>query len=332
MTTFRKKVLIGLKESKELMKRSNSHFSIGLDLGGTKLAAALINEKGSILRQFRVPIELGTDSSPSKAQRRVIGLMGDMIEQLVREFPKETKGSKFRGIGLASAGPMDILAGNLVQPSNFPGWKTFPILRLVREVAAARGLKTHVQFQNDAIAAALAEGWVGHARGLSSFAVITIGTGIGTGVIFEGRPCQSRGMGSEFGHMIVEPGTTVEEVAAGPALIRSAQRLGIPVENLHELVQDYPDRVPEVFAPMSDALSSLCYNLSIGFHLQGMFISGGVSALRKYFLKDIVQKYKQKIHRFNPAFECPIRFAKTGNDAGVVGAAALCFMDSGKQK
>lgn len=309
-----------------MAKRTQAQFSIGLDLGGTKLAAALVRADGSILQQVRVPIELHKDSSPLKAQKRVLGLMGDLLEQIMTDHPKETRGPYFNGIGLASAGPLDVETGELIYPSNFPGWKRVPIRQLLQKEAASRGLKSQVFFQNDAIAASLAEGWVGHARGLRSFVVITVGTGIGTGVIFEGRPCQSRGMGSEFGHMIVEPGTTVEEVAAGPALIRKAHSLGMPIRDLHELVRDYPHRAPEIFEPMADALSSLCYNLSIGFYLQGIYISGGVSALRSHFLSSLIHRYKQKMSRFNPAFACPIKFAKTGNDAGVVGAAALCFL------
>lgn len=309
-------------------------YTIGFDLGGTKLAAALLDNNGEMLDFIKVPVDMKREKSATQTQKRVIGLMADIAMDFKKRFPKETTGKNFLGIGLASAGPLNAEEGKLVHPVNYPGWKIVPIRDLVQREVQSRGFKTKVHFQHDATAAALAEGWVGGGRGMDSFAVVSVGTGVGSGVIFNGFPAQSRGMGSEYGHTIVDfkklqaqpdqlHHCTVEGVASGTGLLRRAKELGFTGNSVEELIEAKDAKYDVLFKEMSWALACLCYNLSIGYNLERIFISGGLIKIKNLYFNDMKSHYKKMIQQMNPAFECKIEIAKTKNHAGVLGAGYL---------
>jgi len=317
-------------------------YTIGLDLGGTKLAAALVNHRGEIIDSSKVPVGFRDSEPPATSQRRLVSLMAEICVDFRRRYPSETK--RLNGIGLASAGPLNVEDGELINPVNFPKWKTVPIRKMLEAELKCFDMPFKVSFQNDAIAAALAEGWVGSAKNMSSYAVVTVGTGIGTGVVFNGRPCQSRGMGSEFGHLIFDGpklGTeqrkhlSVEGVASGTGLLRRARERGFTGYSVEELVEQI--KVGEtkwlpLFDDMARALSLLCYSLSIGFNLEGILFSGGLLKVRELYLDKTREYYRQLIADFNPRFECRLQAAKTRQAAGVIGAAYLPLLVSGPTK
>lgn len=312
-------------------------YTIGLDLGGTKLAAALLNQQGDILDFIKVPVDMKRENSPLKTQKRVIQLMADICLDFKNRFPKETASSCFRGVGLASAGPLNAEEGKLVHPVNYPGWKVVPIRDLVEKEIRARGFKTKVHFQHDGTAAALAEGWVGGGKGMKSYAVVTIGTGVGSGVIFQGRPCQTKGMGSEYGHTIVDfkglqknPDRlhlhTVEGVASGTGLLRRAKEMGFQGHSVEELVNTKDEKYKALYDDMAWALACLCYDLSIGYNLEKIFLSGGLIKIKGLYMAQLKKHYQKLIRQMNPAFECKIDIAKTKNQAGVLGAGYLPYL------
>lgn len=315
-------------------------FTIGLDLGGTKLASALLDHNGEMIDFIKVPVEMNKEGSPLKTQKRVISLMADICHDFKKRYPKETDGKFFKGVGLASAGPLDTEKGLLVNPINFPGWKKVAIRDDLKNELQKQKIKTSVSFQNDAIAAALAEGWIGGAKSMETYAVVTIGTGIGTGVIFNGKPCHSKGMGSEFGHLIADMNAvmknskdlkkhTVEGIASGTGLLRRAKELGFSGESVEELVLAYRSGRKEyqvLFDEMAFAIAVLCYNLSIGFHLDGIFLSGGLIKIKDLYLENLKDNYNNLITTFNPGFKTKITPAKTGNHAGVIGAGYLPYL------
>lgn len=313
-------------------------YTIGFDLGGTKLAAALVKEDGKIVSYTKVPVNMKGAGSPQKAQKMVVQLIADVARDFKNRFPTECSPSRLQGLGLASAGPMNVEKGILINPVNYPGWKTFPLLQKVKDKVRQSGLKSPVYFQNDAIAASLAESWVGGAKKMSSYAVVTIGTGIGTGVILNGQPCQTKGAGSEFGHLLIDFSSvqkkpqdlshfTVEGTASGTALIRRAKEKGFKGNSVEELILLKDSKYQTLFDDMAWALAVLCYNLSIGFHLDGIFLSGGLIKIQDRFYTKTLTHYKKLIRQFNPMFECPITIAKTKNQAGVLGAAFLPWLD-----
>lgn len=312
-------------------------FTIGFDLGGTKLAAALLNSSGEMIDFIKVPVDMKREKSALKTQKRIISLMADIAQDFKNRFPQQTSAKNFIGIGLASAGPLNTAEGKLTNPVNFPGWKIVPIRDLLEKEVRSRGFKTKVYFQHDATAAALAEGWVGGATKMSSYAVVTVGTGVGTGLIFNGMPAQSRGMGSEYGHMVIDykklqaspdklHHCTVEGNASGTGLLRRAKDLGFPGQSIEELVALKDPKYDVLYQDMALALASLCYNLTIGYNLEQIFLSGGLIKIKDLYFKNLKAHYKNMVRQFNPAFECKIEIAKTKNHAGILGAGYLPYL------
>src|SRR5262249_53220706 len=147
---------------------------LSYDLGGTKVAVGVVDEKGKVLDELRVPVVI------QEGKTAVIRQLGVLGNELLR---------KHRGIkrvGMASAGPVDPVKGLLLDPTNFVtaagGWGKTPITRLLSEK-----VKRPVRLENDAAAAILAEHWVGAAKKYDNAMILTLGTGLGVGVIANGE-------------------------------------------------------------------------------------------------------------------------------------------------
>lgn len=333
-------------------QKSDSSYTVGIDLGGTKVAVALVSNQGNIITQCRkptVPPEFAhhdprSDSAepkPNQVKKHVdyvVAAIADAVEEVLNS---KVRGS-LSGIGLASAGPMDLEKGTLEEPSNFRGWKVVPLVRLLKERLAKKKIRAPLKFQNDAMAAALGEGWVGQARGLNTFAMITVGTGIGTGVVLNGRPSQSSGMGSEWGHLLVDARgvsedlsdyetRTVEGLASGTGLAHRAREAGLKIDSVAELAalaRTGDSHAKRLFNEGAEALAALLYSLSLGYHPEKFVISGGMLAIRDCFLPETTRLYKSLMRARYPKFLAPVQIAKLGNDAGVIGAARLTLLSS----
>lgn len=331
-----------------LKKQSRSDdFTVGIDLGGTKVATALVNSKGRILAETTHPTlpkdwrsQPAEDPTPKKVREHIQYVVETMTASTLEVLAKAPAKGRLLGIGLASAGPMDVEKGFLNHPSNLRGWKTVPLVRLLKESLVAKKVKSDITFQNDAIAAALGEGWIGRAQGCETYAVITVGTGIGTGVILRGQPAQSRGMGSEWGHLLVNCSglmndhedyevRTVEGLASGTGLIARAKTQGFEGKRASDLAvaARIGNRIAQgVFNESSEALAALLYSLSLGFHPEKFVFSGGLLSIRDCFLPKTIELYKALMRTRYPDFLAPVQTAKLGSRAGVIGAARLPFM------
>lgn len=328
-------------------------FTIGLDLGGTKVAVALIDNTGRIITQTSrivtppsMPqLDPRDPYQPTALEVRkhvdyVAASMAEAVHQ-VSEGLAPSERRRIRGLGLASAGPMDIRKGLLIEVSNMKGWKKVPIVQKLKEACLREDLRAFVTkpigFQNDAIAAALGEGWIGLAKKSQTYVMITVGTGIGTGVILNGKPAQSQGMGSEWGHIIGDVrgfskranrayDSEVEGIASGTGLVRQAKLRGWGFENAHQIAEaarEGDKRALELFTQCSEALAGLFYTLSLGFNPEVFAVSGGMLGISEFFLPQAIAIYQEGIRSKYPAFEKPIRVSKLGTKAGVIGAARL---------
>jgi Transcriptional regulator/sugar kinase len=323
--------------------KTQTTFTLGFDLGGTKLASALLDNRGEIVDFIKVPVHMKSDGNALATQKRILTLMSDIAIDFKNRFPAETTGARFKGVGLASAGPLNTEQGKLVNPVNYPGWKIVPIRDMLQKELDRVKFKSKVHFQHDATAAALAEGWVGGAKGMNSFALVTVGTGVGTGLIFNGMPAQSGGMGSEYGHTVVNlPGlqmhpdrlhhNTVEGIASGTGLLRRAKEMGFAGSSIEELVIEKDEKYQPLYQDMGWALATLCYNLSIGYNVEKIFVSGGLIKIKDLYFKEMKSHYSSMIRQMNADFECKIEIAKTKNHAGVIGAGYLPYLYSKSAK
>src|SRR2546427_10490513 len=198
-------------------------FVIGVDVGGTKVAAGLVDHRGEIFSQTRTPMMPNGNAAAGLAA--VTSAIDSMSARSVND-PK-TQGS-IRGIGICSPGPLDPKTGLVINPPNVPCWRNFPLAAEVAHI-----YRVPVKVDNDANAAALAEAQWGAGRGYGNVFYATIGTGIGTGIVFEGHIYHGRtGAAGEGGHVSIDyrgplcgcgkPGC-IEAFAAGPAIAKRAR-------------------------------------------------------------------------------------------------------------
>ena len=181
--------------------------ALGIDVGGTKLAAALVTDTGEILDKEQAPTE-GEDAEA------VFSLLLSLVEGV--------RSGDEVACGVGCGGPMSP-DGELVSPLNIPAWRDFP---LRRRLAEATKLPTFVD--NDAKALALGEGWVGAAGDEENFIAMVVSTGVGGGIVLDGRLLDgSAGNAGHIGHVIVEPGGRrcncgahgcLEACASGPSI------------------------------------------------------------------------------------------------------------------
>jgi glucokinase len=168
------------------------NFSIGVDLGGTNLRIAAVNQQGDLMEK----VTLGTRVALGKDH--VIGEMCDAIRVLASKY---RGAGVLQGIGIGVPGIIDLKTGRLRESPNLPGWAETPVRDEIERL-----LGTRVILENDANVAALGEKWLGAARDVEDMAMLTLGTGVGGGIVLKGRIWHGMtGMAGEFGHMTVEP-------------------------------------------------------------------------------------------------------------------------------
>jgi len=323
-----------------MTSKNSKGLVLGVDIGGTKVAVGLVDPGGQILTQGRQPmVASGTAEAALEAVTRAI----DSV------LPEQ---AGIQSIGICSPGPLDPRAGVVLNPPNLPCWRNFP---LAEKVAAKYGVP--VKVDNDANAAGLAEWRWGAARGCRYVFYTCIGTGIGTGIVLDGRIYHGKtGSAGEGGHQTIDyhgpvcgcgKRGCIEALAAGPAiaararanlkgkLARRSAILDLAKGNVtsvtSEMVgQAYATGDPlakEILEETVALLAAWLGNMVDILDPDVLVMGGGVAAMLKPFFAEI----KTQIPRWcvNPkAAEIPLLMARYGADSGIAGAAALCAEDA----
>ncbi|MEK7121546.1 MAG: ROK family protein [Patescibacteria group bacterium] len=164
---------------------------LGIDLGGSHISAQLLSRDGKNHSPF-FKIDIGSDLN--------IGYLLNYLTSFVRSarLAALNQGGRLVAVGLASPGPLEPNVGIIISPPNLPGIKNFEVVRALQNVV---GLQ--VFLINDADAAVLGEAWLGSAQGFKNVIMLTLGTGIGSGIIANGKLQRGRGMGGEWGHTTI---------------------------------------------------------------------------------------------------------------------------------
>jgi glucokinase len=301
-------------------------YIIGVDLGGTQLRAALADEQGRLYDELRVRTAAGEGSGA------VIDQITACVAQVRAALPA---GANLLGIGIGAPGPLDPFEGVVLNPPNIPGWEHVPL----RAIMADRtGLP--VELGNDANAAALGEWMFGAGRGRRNLVYVTISTGIGGGVIADGRLLLGyRGAAAEVGLHIIDPvGLHYwEQLASGTALGRAAAEAmpDDPASLLHGLAS--PETVGGAdVARAAAAGDPLALQLMdregelLGLGLVNMLhlfapeqiLLGGSVVLHN---PGLIERARQVIvARGHAIYQgVPIELAALGDRAGILGAVAL---------
>ena len=172
-------------------------FSIGVDLGGTNLRIAAVTSDGQLLEK----VTLGTKTA--LGPNHVITEMCDAIQRLTATYQHS---GKFLGAGVGIPGIIDLHTGMLRKSANLPGFEEYPVRDEIERRLGFPKNAARVVLENDANVAALGEQWLGAARGVPNMAVATLGTGIGGGIVLDGKIWHGmNGMAGEFGHITLEP-------------------------------------------------------------------------------------------------------------------------------
>ncbi|HEV2618097.1 MAG TPA: ROK family protein [Candidatus Acidoferrales bacterium] len=317
---------------------------LGIDIGGTKVAAGMVTPRGEILSKVRVPMSArGSEADGLAAVERAIAAA----------FEKDPiRRASVAAIGISSPGPLDPRKGIIVNPPNLPCWHNFP---LAAKIQASHRVPTFVD--NDANAAALAEAIWGAGRGYESVFYATLGTGIGTGVILGGRIYHGRtGAAAEGGHVSIDyrgPKCAcgklgcIEALAAGPAVAKRAREWlasgGAGVERLLALAGGRPEAVTaemvssawhagdklaaSILQETADLLAIWLGNIVDLFEPDVIIFGGGMG--------ELMSEWFDRIREQLPAWsinsrcrEIPLVRARYGEDSGIAGAAALCLSAS----
>jgi glucokinase len=296
-------------------------YSIGLDLGGTNLRAAAVSRDGALLESV-------SGSTPYSAGREAI--VGDMvasIEALRERFGKE----KLCGIGVAVPGFILIEKGIITNSNNLASLENFAI----RDELSHR-LGTPVILENDANAAALGEKWIGAGRNVNDLVLLTLGTGIGGGIIANGDVLRGYlGMAGELGHITVVPNGNpcgcgnrgcVEKHASATAITAMAKLLGLgdalTAKEVYNLAITGNDKAHEIFISMGQALGIVLAMLVNTFNFPLYLISGGPIAAWDLFAPAMLDETSRRSFTFRTTHPL-VEKAALGNEAGLFGAAYL---------
>ena len=299
---------------------------IGVDLGGTNLRTALVSQNGEVAD--KVKESTGASDGHAKVVQKLIENIKAQRDRALRN------GTKIAAVGVGAPGVIHAVTGVVVKSPNFPDWNNLP---LKKELEAALALP--VSIENDANAAALGEQWRGAGRGIASMIFLTLGTGVGGGIVLDGRIWPGAdGMAGEIGHMTIIPdgrrcgcGNTgcLEMYASSRGIVmtyqeRSSRSKVITSEEIYQAAREGDVLAGDVMKGMGRLLGIGIANLINIFNPEMIVIGGGVKDAWPLFIETACEEIKKRAFEY-PAARTQIVPSVLGDDAGMIGAAALAF-------
>ena len=295
-----------------------------VDIGGTKIAVGMVDDSGRVLAKMEEP------TNPDRYDSGIAA-----IERMLRETAAKA-GVELAGIGIGSTGPVDPMRGEFGDVDFLPGWRGKSPVKDLAEVFRLR-----VALENDGDAAALAEAGWGAGRNFSRLIYVTVGTGIGGGIVLDGQLYRGvDGAHPEIGHHVVDPSGPDcscgfrgcwESLAAGPAMVAWLERHapagylhghGVTAKKICELAQEGDELALQAVEHESFYLGLGLANLINLFTPDAIVLSGSVMKSAGLFL-DRIRKVIRRGCRFVPAEKTQLTLASLGDDANLIGAARV---------
>ncbi|TVP97902.1 MAG: ROK family protein [Planctomycetaceae bacterium] len=320
---------------------------LGVDVGGTGIKIGLVDDQGQTLDHEA--IETRETDGPVAAMRQV----ADVYRRFLARTGLDSR--DVLACGLGAPGPMDVETGLLVAPPQLPSWSDFPLRDCLAEC-----LGLPVAFLNDANAAAFGEHWLGGGQAARSMVLLTLGTGVGGGILADGRLVHgTNSFGGEFGHLIVNPaadarlcawgggrGQLEAYASAAAVTLRTRQRLQdgavsalrrltetVTPLDVYHAAQDGDGLALELIDEAADWLSigvtTIVHVLDPGVVVIGgaMTFGGEGCPIGQRFLKGVTQGFRERTFE-NVFAGTHIGFARLGADAGYLGAAGYARQQS----
>lgn len=313
----------------------SSEFTVGLDLGGTNIKAGLLDASDRLIAQTSIPTQR------DGGYRHVLGRLADVARELLHTAGVERR--QVCGVGVGCPGPMSSEKGVVYGAPNLPGWVN---VHARDDLAALLGLP--VVLDNDANLYALGEYTAGSARALHSMMMLTLGTGIGGGIVIGGTPVRGFfGSAGEIGHMIVVPGGRPcpcgqtgclerysSAAAIGERLVEAVR--GGDACSLNEAIRagrEVTSRDVAAAAAAGDALAAriwdeacmflalACVNIQHMLNVECVVLGGGLTGAGAQLLESVRMHFRRLT--WHVVDDAPrLALATLGDSAGVIGAAA----------
>ncbi|OBF88878.1 sugar kinase [Mycobacterium sp. 852002-51152_SCH6134967] len=300
--------------------------ALALDIGGTKIAVGLVDGAGTLVHRVESP-------TPDGDAETIWAAVDSLITEALA-----TAGGRIRGVGIASAGPIDLSAGT-VSPINIGSWQRFPI---VSRVASAVG--TPVRLAGDGLCMAMGEHWRGAGRGADFLLGMVVSTGVGGGLVLDGAPYDGRtGNAGHVGHIVVDPDGApctcggrgcVETIAGGPRMAQWAREQGwdapadADAKELADAANAGDPLALSAFRRGAVAVGAMIASVGAVCDLDRVAIGGGV-AKAGALLFDPLREALASYAGLDFIRGIEVVPAELGSDAGLVGAAALLRQQTG---
>jgi glucokinase len=320
-----------------------SRYSIGVDLGGTNLRAAAVDESGTLIEK------ISTNTQVTHGRDAVLDEMCRIIQSLATRF---TSHGPLAGVGIGVPGIIDMQSGMLRESPNLPGWANYPVQQEIE-----RRLGTSITLENDANAAAFGEHWLGAGQPVDSLCMLTLGTGVGGGIVLDNQIWHGMtGMAGEAGHINVEPDGhrcgcrshgCIEQYASATAIKRMAQEAidanhapmlaramhsdpEFSAKVVYNLAVQGDEPARKIFEDVGRRLGIVLAGLVNLLNLPMYVIGGGVSSSWDAFAPAMLREVQARSFVYaatnsdeHSKHRTIITRALLGTDAGLFGAARL---------
>ncbi len=295
----------------------------GIDIGGTKIAVGLVNGAGEVIRRAETPVHV--DRGPQDALERILTILQSQVQET---------GVTVEGIGIGCTGPIDPISGMLGNVNTLPGWEGWnPCEQLSLQMGVSAAM------ENDADAAALGEARLGAGKGSRSLICVTVGTGIGAGLILHGEIYRgAQHSHPELGHHIIDPSGPLctcgaygcwESLACGPAMEQwYAEQPGVTgAPDAKEICAQARSGEGLALAAVERTAKYLglgLANIVSMFMPEKIVLGGSIMRSADLFLPGIRRQLEQNC-RLVPYQLCEISVASLGHDVGLIGAAQVWY-------
>ncbi|MGQ0549205.1 MAG: ROK family protein [Armatimonadota bacterium] len=310
-------------------------YVVGVDLGGTKILTALVDVHGRVAGRVR-------EKTPQSGPDAVIETIAGTVRRVLGDAGVDA--GAIRSVGVGAPGPADPTSGVVFEVPNLPGWHDVPLAAML---TSRLGVTTCVE--NDANAAAMGERWAGAGRGIDDLIYMTISTGIGGGLIFNGRIYRGvSGTAGEVGHMVIDPAGPrcpcgrmgcLEALASGTSIARDARAAvaagrsttlstlapeALTAAEVARAAREDDPLARELFARAARYVGIGVANLVNLLNPAMVIIGGGVAKAGDLLFAPVRRIVLEEAFK-RPAAAVRIVPAALGDDVGAVGAAAVAI-------